>query len=156
MQNHIALDVKRTAGTHEKLWETRVSTTLDDRYGRSRTARNPRRRRLIIAAIAIVTIGAIIWWLLWTDVLGLNPSVVSRDTGHSLISDSQVSVSFDLTVTQGRQAACAIQALNPDFAVVGWKIFLYPASQERLRQITETITTTESATTGLVYSCWLT
>ena len=130
--------------------------TLDDRYGRSRTARNPRRRRLIIVAIAVATIGAIIWWLLWTDILGLKPSVVFRDTGHSLISGSQVSVSFDLTVTQGQEVACAIQALNPNFAVVGWKIFLYPASSDRIRQITETITTSEFATTGLVYSCWLT
>ena len=133
-----------------------MSTTLEDRYGRSRTARNPRRRRIVIAAIAIVTVGAVIWWLLWTDVLGLNPSVTYRDTGHSLISDSQVSVTFDLTVTEGRESACAVQALNPDFAVVGWKVFVYPASTERIRQMTETITTSEFATTGLVYSCWLT
>ena len=133
-----------------------MSTPLDDRYGRARAVANSRRRRIVIITIAVVTIGAIIWWLLWTDVLGLKPSVVSRDTGHSLISDAQVSVSFDLTVTEGREAACAIQALNPDFAVVGWKVFVYPASTERLRQITETITTSEAATTGLVYSCWLT
>jgi len=133
-----------------------VSATLEDRYGRSRTATHPRRRRLVIAAAAVVIIGAVIWWLLWTDVLGLNPSVVSRDTGHSLVSDSQVSVSFDLTVTPGRSAACAVQALNPDFAIVGWKVFVYPPSTERIRQITETITTSEAATTGLVYSCWLT
>lgn len=138
------------------LWEKRVSTQLDDRYGRSPKVANPRRRRIILWAIAALTVGAVIWWLLWTDVLGLNPSVVSRDTGHSLISDSQVSISFDLTVAVGHEAACAVQALNPDFAVVGWKIFLYPASTERLRQFTETITTSEFATTGLVYSCWLT
>lgn len=133
-----------------------MSTSLADRYGRRPTAPTPRRRRIILGAVALVTVGAVIWWLLWTDVLGLNPSVVFRDTGHSLISDSQVSVSFDLTVTEDREAACAIQALNPDFAVVGWKIFVYPPSTERLRQFTETITTSEFATTGLVYSCWLT
>ena len=133
-----------------------MSTMLDDRYGRSRTARDPRRRRVVIIAVATVTLAAIVAWLLWTDVLGLKPSVVFRDTGHSLFSDSQVSVTFDLTVTEGREAACAVQALNPDFAVVGWKIFVYPASAERIRQITETITTSEFATTGLVYSCWLT
>ena len=70
--------------------------------------------------------------------------------------DCQVSVMFDLTVTEGHEAACAIQALNPDFAIVGWKVFVYPPSTERIRQITETITTSEFATTGLVYSCWLT
>lgn len=133
-----------------------MSTTLEDRYGRSRTAPNPRRRRWIIGAISIVTLAATIAWLLWTDVLGLKPSVVYRDTGHSLISDSQVSVKFDLTVTEGLEAACAIQALNPEFAVVGWKVFVYPPSTERIRQISETITTSEFATTGLVYSCWLT
>jgi len=138
------------------IWEIFVSTMLDDRYGRSRTARDPRRRRIIIVAVATLTLAAIIAWLLWTDVLGLKPSVVYRDTGHSLLSDSQVSVTFDLTVTEGRKAACAIQALNPDFAIVGWKVFVYPPSTERLRQITETITTSEFATTGLVYSCWLT
>ncbi len=138
------------------LWEIRVTTTLDDRYGRSRTTANPRKRRFVLWSVAALALGAAVVWLLWTDVLGLNPSVVARDTGHSLISDSQVSVDFDLTVTEGHDAACAIQALNPDFAIVGWKIFLYPASTERIRQITETITTSEYATTGLVYSCWLT
>lgn len=152
----IPLEIKRTVGGQEYLWENRVSTQLDDRYGRSPQSANPLRRRIILGSIAALTLGAIIVWLLWTDVLGLNPSVVFRDTGHSLISDAQVSVSFDLTVTEGREAACAIQALNPDFAVVGWKIFVYPASTERIRQITETITTSEFATTGLVYSCWLT
>ncbi len=133
-----------------------MSTTLEDRYGRSRTAPNPRRRRVIISSVAVVTLAAVIAWLLWTDVLGLNPSVTYRDTGHSLISDSQVSVTFDLTVTEGRESACAVQALNPEFAVVGWKVFVYPASTERIRQMSETITTSEFATTGLVYSCWLT
>ncbi len=133
-----------------------MSTLLDDRYGRSTKVANPRRRRVILWSVATLTLGAAIAWLLWTDVLGLQPSVTYRDTGHALISDSQVSVSFDLTVTDGREAACAIQALNPDFAVVGWKIFIYPPTSERLRQITETITTSEYATTGLVYSCWLT
>lgn len=133
-----------------------MSTQLHDRYGRSSKVANPRRRRIFLWGIGVLTLGAVIAWLLWTDVLGLKPSVVYRDTGHALISDSQVSVRFDLTVTQGRDAACALQALNPDFAIVGWKIFVYPASPERIRQITETITTSEFATTGLVYSCWLT
>ncbi len=133
-----------------------MSTPLADRYGRSRAAANPRRRRVTLWALAALALGIAVAWLLWTDVLGLNPSVVARDTGHSLISDSSVSVDFDLTVTEGRSAACALQALNPEFAIVGWKIFLYPASTERIRQITETLTTSEYATTGLVYSCWLT
>lgn len=133
-----------------------MSTQLNERYGRSQKVANPRRRKAILWSVAALTVGAIIAWLLWTDILGLKPSVVYRDTGHALISDSQVSVSFDVTVKDGREAACAIQALNPDFAVVGWKIFVYPPSTERIRQITETITTSEFATTGLVYSCWLT
>jgi hypothetical protein len=133
-----------------------VSTPLADRYGRSPATANPRRRRVTLWALAALALGIAVAWLLWTDVLGLNPSVVARDTGHSLISDSSVSVDFDLTVTEGRSAACALQALNPEFAIVGWKIFLYPASTERIRQITETLTTSEYATTGLVYSCWLT
>lgn len=132
-----------------------MSTQLDDRYGRSRAVRSPRQRRLLVIGITTLSAVAIIWWLLWTDVLGLNATVVARDTGHSLVSDTRVSVDFDLTVTEGREAACAVQALNPDFAVVGWKVFVYPASTERLRQITETVVTSEPATTGLVYSCWL-
>ncbi len=133
-----------------------MSTTLDERYGRSRRARNPRRRRLIIAAIAIVVVGAATWWALWTDALGLNPSAVSRDTGFSLIDDSHVTVSFDLTVTVGRTSACAIQSLNADYAIVGWKVILFPASNAPIRQFTEPLITSEAATTGLVYSCWLT
>ena len=72
-----------------------------------------------------------------------------------IVDDRTVEVSFDLTVPTGRDAACAVQALNEQSAVVGWLVVEYPASSDRFRSYTETVRTTELATTGLISSCWL-
>jgi hypothetical protein len=59
-------------------------------------------------------------------------------------------------VTPGHEFACAIEAMNTGFAIVGWKVFTYPASDELTQTLQESVKTTEPATTGFVSSCWLT
>ena len=129
---------------------------LADRYGRPTDARAARRTRRRVSIIAGSIIALFIAWALWTDQLGFGPKVTWQDTSNSIVNDSTVTVEFRLTATPGHQVACAIQAQDRAFTVVGWKVVVYPASTESVRSFTETVTTIGPATTGLVGQCWLT
>lgn len=126
---------------------------LDDRYGRS-TGNRRRNRVLFVGSIIafVVVLGA---WLLWAGLLGTGAQIDTKDTGHQVIDDHTVSVSFALTVNQDTATRCAVEALNQSYSVVGWKIIDVPASSARTRDITETVRTSELAVTGLIYRCWL-
>ena len=133
-----------------------TENTLADRYGRSANPRGPIRRNLNVIIPSIVIIIGLVIWGASTDVLGFGPKAEVRDLGYSNLTDSSVTVQFELTATPGREVACAVQAQNTAFAIVGWKVFVYPPSTQRIRDIEETIKTSQPATTGLVYQCWLT
>lgn len=126
------------------------------RYGKRQKTTNPKKRIFFISAISAVLVGLIVWWGTANDVLGLGPEATFRDLGFENLTENSVTVNFELTATEGYETACAIQAQNPSFAIVGWKVIIYPPSSERIRFMSETITTSEPATTGLVAYCWLT
>lgn len=130
-------------------------TTLQDRYGRSRGS-NSKNRVIWISVISAVVAILLVWWIAANDVLGMGPSVSFRDLGYEGLTNSSITVTFEVAATPGHEVACAVQAQNQAFAIVGWKVVVYPASEERIRNFTETITTSEPATTGLVGHCWLT
>lgn len=131
-----------------------MSTDLDARYGRSRTG--TKRTRIIgwSAAGAFVVVFAA--WLVWGGLLGAPAQLEVTDRGHSIVDDSLVTVEYTLNVSPGSDVGCAVQALNSGFSVVGWKIIDVPASTQRVRTLSEEVRTTELATTGLIYRCWLT
>lgn len=133
-----------------------TENTLADRYGRPATPRGPIRRNLGVIITSAVIIIAVVVWGITTDALGFGPNAEVRDLGYNSLTDTSVTVEFELTATPGHEVACAIQAQNTAFAIVGWKVFVYPPSQQRIRDISETIITSQPATTGLVYRCWLT
>ncbi|MDH6277236.1 hypothetical protein M2118_000187 [Aurantimicrobium minutum] len=133
-----------------------TENTLADRYGRPATPRGPIRRNLGVIITSAVIIIAVIVWGITTDALGFGPKAEARDLGYNSLTDTSVTVEFELTATPGHEVACAIQAQNTAFAIVGWKVFVYPPSEQRIRDISETIITSQPATTGLVYRCWLT
>lgn len=131
-------------------------SNLNDRYGRRPDAQSSRRGRIIIASIAGGILLAWLAWILATDQLGLGPRVTWNDTGHSLVSSSEVRVDYTVDATPGREVACAIQAQDKSFTIVGWKVFVLPASEQRIRSFSHSVTTMGQATTGLVAQCWLT
>lgn len=128
--------------------------SLNDRYGRSRST--IRRNAIAMWMFIAFVIVALIAWLLWANPLKIGPSAEARDIGHTVVDSGTVVVDFSVTVTPGHEFACAIEALNTGFAIVGWKVFVYPASDVLTQTIQETVKTTEQATTGFVSSCWLT
>ncbi len=132
-------------------------TTPDDlaaRYGRTRTDARRTRVILIIAGAAFAVVFAA--WLWWAGILGPSAQFETKDVGHTITGDDSASVTWQFTAEPGTAARCAVQALNSSFGVVGWRVVDLPPSEQRTREFTETLLTTERAVTGLIYRCWLT
>jgi Domain of unknown function (DUF4307) len=128
---------------------------LAARYGRTRAHRTRDRVLLIIAAVAFAVV--LVAWVVWAGLDGQKPTVQATDTSHQLMNDERaVEVSWTLSVPPGNETACAVQALDEDFTIVGWKIVEIPASDRHLRSLTETVRVAREANTGLISSCWLT
>jgi hypothetical protein len=129
-------------------------SALDARYGRKQRSAASRRWAIIVPAIIVVALVAT--WYFWANPNKFGQLVQGEATGHSVIDDTHISVSFDVTAEAGRSVACAIKAQDLGFNVVGWKVFVYPATTEAKRSFTEQVVTVRKAVTGLVADCWLT
>ncbi len=127
---------------------------LDARYGRSPGAKRRTRWIAIGAAIAFaIVFGA---WLWWGGLLSGPAPLEVRDSGHQVISATEIRVSWQVTTEPGTPYACAVQALNEQFGIVGWKIVQLPAADVPTSSFTEELLTSEPAVAGLIYRCWLT
>lgn len=132
------------------------TTVLADRYGSSAQQRGFFRRNLVVIILTTVLVIGLAVWATLNDALGFGPRVESRDLAFTDLTATSVTVSFEVTASPGHEVACALEAMNEQFSIVGWKVFVYPASDQRIRTFTETIKTSQLPTTGLVYQCWLT
>lgn len=131
-----------------------VNTDLDTRYGRTPKRRKRDRRTLwVLAGVLALVIGA---WVVWTGLDGAASKIEARDTRHSIIDEHSVSVTFEVSMPPNSSSSCAVQALNEDFTVVGWKVIDVPPSRLYTRSFTEILRTTTQSNTGLIYRCWLT
>ena len=59
-------------------------------------------------------------------------------------------------VDPGTRVTCTFEALDKEFAIVGWKVVHLPPANERNRVLTERLRTSAPAESGLIGSCWLT
>jgi hypothetical protein len=141
-------------------WGVFVSTTeqygsaeLDERYGRSRGSN--RKGRWVFGSVAAAFLLVLTAWVVWGGLLAPGASIEATDTGHTVVDDSVVNVDFTLTVDPNTPAKCAVQALDADFAVVGWRIIDVPPSSEHVRALSADVRTTQLAVSGLIYRCWL-
>ena len=124
---------------------------LDVRYGRVRNRGKVRAWWIVVGVVAVASIG----WLGWGVLAGGSANVRADDTAFAIPDERTVSVSFQVTAPVGAETACAIEALDEDFGVVGWRVIVYPASTSHTQAYTETIPTVGQATTGLVNTCWV-
>ncbi|PRA82856.1 DUF4307 domain-containing protein [Microbacterium sp. MYb66] len=121
---------------------------LDERYGRTRRRRMP---WIIGGAIALLIVGA----FSWMTVAQSMSSVDADDLGFELVDEHSVNVSFQVTGVQGRDVVCALEALDEEFGVVGWKIVEIAAGDSHSQARSVSIPTVAAATTGLVNTCWV-
>ena len=132
---------------------TETQTRLDERYGRTaRSSRNNRTIGIVTAVGFAAVLGA---WLWWGVVLDTPSQLQYRDVGHTIVDDTEVSVTYEVTTAPGTEVTCAVQALNASYGIVGWQILDIPASERWTRVFDTTLRTSEPAVTGLLYECWL-
>lgn len=125
---------------------------LDERYGRGP---RPGRRRAFWITVAVLT-AASVGTLAWATVSNSLNEVSFDGTAHEIVDDRTVTVSFQVSPPARATFACALQALDEDFGVVGWRVIEYPPIEGNAQAIVETIPTVARATTGIVDSCWVT
>ncbi len=131
-----------------------MSSALDARYGRTPARRRAARWWAIGVALAVATV--VVAWVAWVGLLAPTASVDTSTSGFTVVSDSEVEIEYEVSVTPGTPTSCAVEALNDKYAVIGWKVVELPASDSQTRSLTEVIRTSEPAVTGLIYRCWLT
>jgi hypothetical protein len=133
---------------------TTDTDVLAERYGRTPRRRMRARALAWVAGVAVAVV--MVAWVVWAGLDGLTGTVDTQDTAHEVIDDRTVRVDFDVTVPEGESASCVVQALSEKFAVVGWKVIDLPPADRPTRSYSEIVRTSELATTGLIYDCWLT
>jgi hypothetical protein len=131
-----------------------VDSAIAERYGR--TDADGRRRRVLAVVAALGVLAVVAAWVVWVGLFSPSASLESRDTGYVTQPDGTVDVRFEITTDPGTAVSCALQALNEQFAIVGWKVVDLAPSQERTRSFVENVRVAEPAVTGLIYRCWLT
>ena len=131
-----------------------VTETLDRRYGRSPGRRRRDRWWIIGAAVAFVAVFTA--WVFWAGWDNGAADLESTDTAFTIVDSHHVDITFTVNTAIGKPVTCAIQALDESFAIVGWRVISYPASNVRVTTYKEMIRTTQQSNTGLISSCWLT
>ncbi len=101
-----------------------------------------------IALIVVIIAG-------WMTVSQSMNAVKADDLGFEVVDAHSVTVDFQISGRQGTAVVCAVEALDEEFGVVGWKIVEIPAGDSHLQQLSATIPTVAAATTGLVNTCWV-
>lgn len=129
------------------------SAKLNQRYGR---VVRTRRSRVLAWTGSMTGLAALLLvWVLWANPFGVGASIDNTVTSQVVVNDSLVRVGFQLTAQPGRAAACAVEAQDANFTVVGWKIVEFSPSQTLTRNSSVEIRTVRRAVSGLVASCWL-
>jgi hypothetical protein len=127
-------------------------TRIAERYGRTRS----RSRRTLIFAIAFGGAIVIVFaaWTIWAGFFVPGASVEETDIGNVRVNSQAIEVKWQLTVDPGKTAKCAVQALDSNFGIVGWKVVDIPASETRSRRFSTVVRTAQPAVSGLIYLCW--
>lgn len=92
---------------------------------------------------------------MWTTGSNSLDDIGYDNTGFEIIDEHTVMVSFQVGPPARAAFACALQALDEDFGVVGWRVVEFEALDATAKAFVEPIPTVARATTGVVDSCWV-
>ncbi|HEX6870013.1 MAG TPA: DUF4307 domain-containing protein [Micromonosporaceae bacterium] len=125
------------------------------RYGRRRDPARQRRRRWVTSVLAAVVVlaGLAIAVKLYRQYT-LSPYQV-HITSVTNLTDSEVTVTFEVTVPEGSPAVCTVLAHTRDGELVGRAEVPVPAppAGRRTAKVTYTLATTKRPVTGEVPGC---
>jgi hypothetical protein len=123
------------------------------RRGPRRLDARTRRRWWVIGTVAVLLMTATAVWFGLSATLG---RVHWVDTGHQIISGTQVDVRFDMRRDPAREVTCRLEAQDVSHAVVGrTEVTVPPAAESPTRHV-ESVRTASPAITGYVEECWYT
>lgn len=125
---------------------------LQQRYDlRPRRRLSARGRWGLIGAALLVATLFVVW-----IVQGRSAAPSSKDVGFDLISSAQVTADFEVTRDPDQAVRCGVEALNEDWAVVGYEEITLPADSQTERTTAHrlAIRTTNPANTARIDSCW--
>lgn len=131
----------------------KTGAELDARYGRTVGDRWRTRLLWLVAAVGLAVV--LVAWLVWGGLFEAPAQLEARNAGYEVLAPDEIKIQWNLTVPPGTATSCAVQALNAQFAVVGWKVVEVPPSQLRTRTLSEVVRTSEQPDSGLIYRCWL-
>jgi hypothetical protein len=119
--------------------------------GPSRLDERTRRRWWVVGTVAVVLMSAV---AVWFGVEATTGRVHWTNTGHVIVSGSQVDVRFDLRREPSREVTCRLEAQDASHAVVGRAdVTVGPAQASPSRHV-ESVRTAAPAITGYVSQCW--
>jgi hypothetical protein len=119
------------------------------RYGPAPTASSNRRRRIWIAAVAVVGLALTVWIAL--NVAG--QPVSWKDVGFHVQGPQATEVTFEVTKPTDATVTCQVKALSQSYAEVGVRSVVVGPSQDASQRVTATVQTTELAVSGTVDRC---
>ncbi|WP_295702842.1 DUF4307 domain-containing protein [Lapillicoccus sp.] len=97
----------------------------------------------------LVVVAAIGWWTL----RGSDQRIDAATVSYSVVDDTEVTVSFDVTRPPGLPVTCTIEAMDVHFSVVGSADVVIPVGGVRTTHHESTVRTTSRAVTGVVQDC---
>lgn len=119
--------------------------------GPGRLDERARRRWWVVGTVAVVVMSAT---AVWFGVEATTGRVHWTDTGHQIVSGSQVDVRFDLRRDPAREVTCRLEAQDASHAVVGRTDVAVPPSTASPTRHVESVLTAAPAVTGYVTQCW--
>ena len=131
-----------------------TGTVLDTRYGHTRGRRI--RARWVAVAVGAAVVITVVAWVVWAGLLSPTAAIETQDVGFHHVDARTLGVTSQVSTDPGTRVTCSVEALNEQFAIVGWKVIDLPPSTLRTRTIEQTVRTSEPAVSGLIGSCWLT
>jgi hypothetical protein len=125
--------------------------SAEARRGPSRLDGRSRRRWWVVGTVAVVLMSAL---AVWFGLEATTGRVHWTNTGHVIVSGSQVDVRFDLSREPSREVTCRLEAQDAAHAVVGRADVTVSPSQASPSRHVESVRTAAPAVTGYVAQCW--
>lgn len=128
-------------------------SVLARRYDRRPRRPLGRGRRNAAIATALVLATLFVVWI----VAGQSNRPTSKDVGFDLVSSAEVTADFELTRDPEQPVRCGVEALNDNWAVVGYTeltVEAAAADAERTSIHRVPVRTTNQANTARVADCW--